>query len=125
MSDPKPSYWKEEGLGQDEYEKMRYKEHKVNTPIKCDFCIDRRAQGLPPACVQTCAGKARIFGDLDDPNSEISQLFKEMNPQPLNPNLNTKPSVFYITDPKNCPVELEQGHKGKAKEVKPAGRQVP
>ena len=34
MSDPKPSYWKEEGLGQDEYEKMRYKEHKVNTDRK-------------------------------------------------------------------------------------------
>lgn len=75
----------------------------------------------PPACVATCAGKARIFGDLDDPNSEISIMFKKYNPQPLNPDLNTRPRVFYITDPKNCPAELELGHKPKAKEVKPAG----
>ncbi len=117
-----PSYWAEDGLGQDEFEKYRFPENVYNTPDKCDFCANRRAQGLPPACVATCGGKARIFGDLDDPNSEIAQLYARYNPQPLNADLNTKPRVFYITDPKNCPVELEAGHKGKAKEVKPSGR---
>lgn len=120
-TDPNPSYWKDEGHGPDEYEKLRYKEHKFNMPDKCDFCADRRAQGLPPACVATCAGRARIFGDLDDPNSEIAKMMKKYNPKPLNPELKTKPRVFYITDEKNCPVELLEGHKAKAKEVQPTG----
>ncbi len=93
FSDPNPTYWEEDGKGPDEYEKMSYKEHKYNTPDKCDFCVDRRAQGLPPACVATCAGKARIFGDMDDPNSEISKVIKKCHPKPLNPELKTKPHV--------------------------------
>lgn len=121
FSDPNPTYWKEDGKGPDEYEKMRYKEHKYNTPDKCDFCVDRRAQGLPPACVATCAGKARIFGDMDDPNSEISKVIKKYHPKPLNPELKTKPHVLYIVDEKNCPVELMEGHKARAKEVQPTG----
>ncbi len=121
IKEGKPSYWEADGFDQDEYEKIRFGELHYNTPDKCDFCADRRAQGLPPACVATCAPKARIFGDLDDPDSEISKVFREMNPQPLNPDLNTKPRVFYITDPKTCPDELMQGHKGKAKEVKAKG----
>lgn len=122
LKEKMPTYWPESGIGQDEYEAVRFKELKPNTPDKCDFCADRRAQGLPPACVSTCAAKARIFGDLDDPNSEIAKVFKEFNPQPLNPDLNTKPRVFYITDDRTCPVELEKGHKGKAKEVKSMGK---
>lgn len=121
FSDPNPTYWEEDGKGPDEYEKMRYKEHKYNTPDKCDFCVDRRAQGLPPACVATCAGKARIFGDMDDPNSEISKVIKKYHPKPLNPELKTKPHVLYIVDEKNCPVELMEGHKARAKEVQPTG----
>lgn len=98
-SEKSPTYWDEKD-GQDPLEAFRSKEHKLNTVGKCTFCAPRRAQGLAPACVETCGGVARIFGDLDDPNSKISKLMKKENPQPLHPEYGTKPRVFYIESEK-------------------------
>ena len=72
--------------------------HEEGFVRKCTFCKDRVRQGDQPYCVQTCHQKARIFGDLDDPGSEISQLINSLRTERIFPELNTDPHVFYITD---------------------------
>lgn len=63
---------------------------------KCDFCMHRITQGLEPSCVNTCIGRARIFGDINDPNSEISHRLAENPTTVLRKEMGTKPNVYYI-----------------------------
>lgn len=62
----------------------------------CNFCMHRIDNGLVPACVNTCPGRARIFGDLNDPKSEISRVIGTNPVQVLKPETGLNPSVFYI-----------------------------
>jgi Fe-S-cluster-containing dehydrogenase component len=78
---------------------------------KCTFCVHRlikaralaTAEGRPfsatdyqPACVQTCTGHARYFGDLDDPTSLVAQLAASPRAFRLQEELGTKPKVYYL-----------------------------
>ncbi len=63
---------------------------------KCTFCEHRVDQGVVPSCVNTCQGSARIFGDLNDPDSEVARLVARESVQVLKAELGTKPRVFYI-----------------------------
>jgi Fe-S-cluster-containing dehydrogenase component len=78
---------------------------------KCTFCVQRiraaeiQAEGekrdlkdgeFNPACVQSCAPKAMVFGDLNDPNSEVSRLARSNRSTKLLAELGTKPNVNYL-----------------------------
>ena len=80
------------------FEKVKEHLHPVGKTGKCNMCRDRIEDGKIPACVETCFTKARYFGDLDDPKSEISQVIAMYNAKPLHEELGTKPSVYYIGD---------------------------
>jgi molybdopterin-containing oxidoreductase family iron-sulfur binding subunit len=99
------------GHGFTEFEKIGEKLHpyQTKTVVKCNFCIEKIDAGIKrglkpgvdreatPSCVITCPAKARYFGDIDDPSSEISMLIRKWNAVSLRPDFGTEPSVYYAS----------------------------
>lgn len=77
-------------------EEIGYQGHKVGVVEKCTFCYHRLEDGKKPACVEACVGKARYFGNLDDPDSEVSRLITFKHAIQPKGELGTNPSVYYI-----------------------------
>ena len=77
-------------------------------PEKCSFCYNRIDRGMAlglepgvdpeatPACVVACPVGARVFGDLNDPNSEVSKILNENPHYRLREDLGTGPRVYYL-----------------------------
>ena len=77
-------------------------------PEKCSFCYQRIDRGLAlglrpgvdadasPACVVACPTGARMFGDLNDPESDVSKALHENSSYCLRENLGTGPRVYYL-----------------------------
>lgn len=63
---------------------------------KCTLCDHRIKKGVLPRCVEACPAKARIFGDINDPNSAVNRILGKHRPFRLKEYLGTEPKVFYV-----------------------------
>jgi tetrathionate reductase subunit B len=96
----------------------RYLDTERGVVDKCNACVQRLEQGLQPACVATCVGQSRNFGDLNDPNSEASaalnnaksilRLDYEKNGQ------DTDPNIYYINVPEDLIQVQENAEEGES-----------
>ncbi|MEM7111013.1 MAG: 4Fe-4S dicluster domain-containing protein [Chloroflexota bacterium] len=73
-----------------------YIDPDTNTAAKCHYCAHRTDIGLEPACVVVCPEHAIIAGDMNDPNTEISQLLARNDVTVRKPEQGTAPKLFYI-----------------------------
>ena len=70
--------------------------HKGGTVEKCTFCHNLIDRGEVPACMQLCPGRARYWGDLDDPESEVSKAIEGRETMFLLEDKGTAPNVYYL-----------------------------
>ena len=73
-----------------------YIDPENHTAAKCNYCAHRVDVGLEPACVNVCPEHAIISGDMDNPNSEITQLLSRQQVKVRKPEKGTVPNLFYI-----------------------------
>ncbi|MEG0505429.1 MAG: 4Fe-4S dicluster domain-containing protein [Raoultibacter sp.] len=70
--------------------------HRGGVVEKCNFCHQRISEGRKPACMELCPGRARLWGDLDDPDSEASKALKDRKTMRYLENEGTEPSTYYL-----------------------------
>jgi Fe-S-cluster-containing dehydrogenase component len=74
----------------------RFFNYEKRVTDKCTWCYHRITKGLKPACVEVCPVHARIFGDLNDPDSDISRFIRDNRVQVLKPSMGNHPNCYYI-----------------------------
>jgi phenylacetyl-CoA:acceptor oxidoreductase 27-kDa subunit len=86
---------------------------RVGVATKCTFCVDRIDAGLErglvpgqhpeatPACVNSCIANSLHFGDLDDPESNVSTLLRENAHFRMHEELGAEPNIYYLWDRKH------------------------
>jgi len=91
-------------------EQLLYDGDRTGVCTKCNFCAPRVDEGLrkglqpgvdleaTPACVSSCIANAMYFGDLDDPESQVSKLVRENPTVRLLEEMGLDPAVYYIVD---------------------------
>ncbi len=69
-------------------------EHRIAD--KCTWCYHRVNEGLLPACVTVCPTQARLFGNLNDPDSSVAKIYKKDEWKVLKPAMHTHSMVLYL-----------------------------
>lgn len=85
---PSPEYGQERVRAEDS--------SPIGNARKCHFCIHRIERGELPACTLSCMGRATYFGDINDPQSLVSELIGQPNVMRLKEELGTQPKVYYL-----------------------------
>jgi molybdopterin-containing oxidoreductase family iron-sulfur binding subunit len=70
----------------------------IGSVEKCTMCIHRLEEGQVPSCVWSCPAQARIFGDLNDPDSELVRTIEDRGATQLLEEKGTKPKVYYLEE---------------------------
>ena len=73
-----------------------YIDPKTNTAAKCNYCAHRIDIGLEPACVVVCPEEAIVSGDMENPDSKISELISRQQVSVRKPEKSTKPNLYYV-----------------------------
>ncbi|MDO8964042.1 MAG: 4Fe-4S dicluster domain-containing protein [Coriobacteriia bacterium] len=71
-------------------------EDKAGVVEKCTFCIQRTRNGMTTKCTEACPVGARKFGDLNDPESEVSVLLKTRRVFRLKESMGSEPMIWYV-----------------------------
>ena len=74
----------------------RYYNAELGVVDKCTACVHRVDAGQMPACVETCIGGARHFGDINDPESDVFKLMATGKAIPFHAETGTGPMIYYI-----------------------------
>ena len=61
----------------------------------CTFCVHRVDKGQTPACVEACSHQAMVFGDLNNPESEIAKRVASVTSSQVRADLRLDPGVRY------------------------------